>query len=140
LSTQKALQKLKNTYQNNNEDVEALFEIASIHLSMKQFDEAEAAYNQILALFPDNYESLKQKARIKLNKQQWADAISIYDQLEANYKYEEEFLNNKAIAYIQNGNPQKALEYFEKAIELNPNNKDAIYNRNRLKADMGNRN
>mgnify|MGYP001162073083 FL=1 len=138
--TQKALQKLQNTYQNNNEDVEALFEIASIHLSMKQFDEAEATYNQILALFPDNYESLKQKARIKLTQQQWADAISIYDQLEANYKYEEEFLNNKAIAYIQNGNPQKALEYFEKAIELNPNNKDAIFNRNRLKAEMGNRN
>jgi len=134
---QQIIRQLQNTYTKNKEDVNALFDIASTYTSIKDAQNAEAAYNAILALFPGNYEALKQKARIKLTNQLWADAISIYDQLENNYPPVEEFYNNKAIAYIQTGNYNKALEYFNKTIDLNPNNKDARFNRDRLKAEMG---
>jgi len=123
---------LQNTYNKNNENVEALFEMASIYTSINEFENSEAVYNRILGYFPDNYEALKQKARIKLNLQLWGDAITIYDQLERNYLPEEEFCNNKAIAYIQTGNFSKALEYFNRTIDLNPNNKDALFNRDKL--------
>lgn len=136
---QEALRLLQSVYNKNNEDVDALFEIASIYMSLNEMENAEAAYNAILKYFPTNFEALKQKARIKLTMQNWGDAIAIYDQLESNYALVEEFCNNKAIAYIQSGNQVKALEYFEKAIKLNPNNKDAIYNRDRLKAEMSGR-
>ena len=136
---QEALRLLQSVYNKNNEDVDALFEIASIYMSLNEMENAEAAYNAILKYFPTNFEALKQKARLKLTTQNWGEAITIYDQLESNYPPVEEFCNNKAIAYIQSGDREKALEYFEKAIKLNPNNKDAIYNRDRLKAEMSGR-
>ncbi len=133
---QEALRLLQKRYTNNNEDIEALFEIATIYSSLKDIENAEAAYNAILKYFPNNFEALKQKARIKLTTQNWAEAITIYDQLESNYPPVEEFCNNKAIAYIQTGNKVKALEYFEKSVMLNPSNRDAVHNRNRLKQEM----
>ena len=130
------LQLLHDMYDKNNEDVEVIFELASLYLSLGDLKNSENWYNIILSYFPDNYEALKQKAMIKLKMQLWNDAIVIYDQLESNYPPEEEFYNNKAIAYIQNGNYSKALEYFNKTIELNPNNKDALFNRDKLKSEM----
>jgi tetratricopeptide (TPR) repeat protein len=123
----------------NNEDADAIFELASLYMNLHDFQQAEEKYNLILNNFPSNYEALKQKAKIKLTMQLWNDAISIYDQLENSYYPEEEFYNNKAIAYIQIGNYPMALEYFNKTIELNPNNKDAIFNRGKLKSEMSNR-
>lgn len=130
----KILQLLSNLYQKNNEDIDLVFEMASINMFFKDFENAEKQYNIILNSFPFNYEALKQKAKIKLNMQHWNEAISIYDMLEKNYLPEEEFFNNKAISFIQIGNYSKALEYFDKTIALNPNNKDAIFNRNKLKS------
>jgi len=132
----KSLQILNELFEKNREDVSVIFEIASIYMSSNDFQNAEKQYDFILANFPGNYEALKQKAKIKLNLQQWNDAISIYDQLEDNYLPEEGFCNNKAIAYIQIGNYSKALEYFNKTIEINPNNKDAIFNRNKLRSEQ----
>jgi len=137
LQKRKTLQILNGHYNKNKEDVEIIFEMASIYMSLKDYRNAENLYNRILSDFPNNYEALKQLAKIKLNKQQWNDVISIYNQLENNYPPEEEFFNNMAIACIQIGNYPKALEYFNKTILLNPNNKDAIFNRNKLKKDMG---
>jgi len=130
---------LNNQCDANNEDTDAIFELASLYMNLHDFQSAEAKYNLILNNFPNNYEALKQKAKIKLNMQLWNDAVSIYDQLEYSYFPEEEFYNNKAIAYIQTGNYSMALEYFNKTIELNPNNKDAIFNRDKLKAEMASR-
>jgi len=134
----KNLQILSDLYNKNTEDIEILFEMASIYISLNDFINAEIQYDFILSNFPNNYEALKQKAIIKLNMQQWHDAISIYDMLENNYLPEEGFCNNKAIAYIQIGNYSKALEYFDMTIKLNPNNKDAIFNRNKLLKEKAN--
>ena len=136
---QKNMRILNNLYQLNNEDVDVIFELASLNLSMGDLDGAEEWFDRILAYFPNNYEALKQKAVIKLNKQMWNEAISIYDILESYYRPVEEFLNNKAIAYIQIGNLKKALEYFDKTLEVNPGNKDAQFNRNKLRAEMSGR-
>ncbi len=129
---QKSLQILTNHYNKNKENVEAVFEMASIYMAVKDFQHAEQLYNIVLSNFPDNYQALKQLAVIKLNMQQWNDAISMYDRLEENYPLEEGFCNNKAIAYIQMGNYDKALEYFNKTLKINPNNKNAVFNRNKL--------
>lgn len=134
----KSLQLLHDALNENDEDVEVVFEMASFYMSTNDFENAEKYYNLILTNFPANYEALKQKAKIKLNKQLWDEAISVYNQLEAVYLPNEEFFNNKAIAYIQVGNYSKALEYFNKTIALNPNNKDAIFNRNRLMSEKAN--
>ncbi|MCF8360148.1 MAG: tetratricopeptide repeat protein [Prolixibacteraceae bacterium] len=128
----KILRLLRTIYDENNEDVETLFEMASLYMSLNDMKNAEANYNLILKNFPGNYLALKQKAKIKLNMQLWNEAISLYDRLEENYLPEVEFFNNKAIAFIQIGNYLKALEYFNRTIELDPENKNAVYNRDKL--------
>ena len=132
---EKGITILSQSFDKNPQNVEILFELASLHSNMRDYDNALKKYNIILSKYPQNYEALKQSARLRLNLQQWDQAISIYEILETNYNPEEEFLNNKAIAYIQIGNYHRALEYFEKLIEIDPYNKDAVYNRNRLKKE-----
>ncbi|MBN2807129.1 MAG: tetratricopeptide repeat protein [Prolixibacteraceae bacterium] len=116
----------------NPEDVEVIFEMAELYLSQKNFQEANKCYDLILNHYPYNYEALKQKAIIYLSTQRWNDAIAMYNRLEQHYRPEEGFCNNKAIAYIQLGNVTKALEYFNKTLELNPHNQDALFNKNKL--------
>jgi tetratricopeptide (TPR) repeat protein len=132
----KNLQLLLDRYNKNKEDIDVIFEIASFYMSAKDFQSAENHYDLVLASFPNNYEALKQKAIIKLNSQKWDEALSIYDKLEANYQLEEGFCNNKAIAFIQKGDFKSALQYFDKTLKINPTNKDAIFNRDRLKSEM----
>jgi tetratricopeptide (TPR) repeat protein len=131
----KIIQLLFEEHSKNKEDVDMIFEMASVYLTKKDVQNADKQFDLILNKYPNNYEALKQKARLKLAMQQWNEAILIYGRLEANYLPEEEFYNNKAIAYIQIGNHQKALEYFDKTVQLNPNNRDAVYNRNRLRSE-----
>ncbi|MBN1116526.1 MAG: tetratricopeptide repeat protein [Bacteroidales bacterium] len=130
--SRKNLEILNNLYNKNPEDIEIIFKIASDYMTLKDYKNAEKQYDLVLRSFPYNYESLKEKAVINLNLQQWNRAISIYDQLESSYPPEEGFCNNKAIAYIQTGNFSKALEYFNETLEINPDNKDALFNRNKL--------
>ncbi|HPR61860.1 MAG TPA: tetratricopeptide repeat protein [Prolixibacteraceae bacterium] len=132
---EKGITILSQSFDKNPQNVELLFELASLYSTMRNYDNALKQYNSILSKYPQNYEALKQSARIRLNMQQWSQVISIYEILETNYLPEEEFLNNKAIAYIQIGDYRRALEYFERLIEMDPYNKDAIYNRNRLKKE-----
>ncbi|MCF8360308.1 MAG: tetratricopeptide repeat protein [Prolixibacteraceae bacterium] len=135
----KILQILNDCFRKNPEDVEVVFQMASIYMSFNDYENAEKLYDLILRDFPVNYEALKQKAKIKLSTQKWFEAIAIYNQLENNYPPEEEFYNNKAIAYIKTGNFSKALDYFNKTLQLNPNNRDALFNRNKLQHERANR-
>jgi tetratricopeptide (TPR) repeat protein len=132
---EKGIRILSQSFDKNPQNVELLFELASLYSNLRDYDNALKQYNIILSKYPQNYEALKQSARIRLNMQQWNQAISLYEILETNYFPEEEFLNNKAIACIQIGDYRRALEYFEKLIEMDPYNKEAIYNRNKLKKE-----
>jgi tetratricopeptide (TPR) repeat protein len=135
----KTLQILNDCFRKNPENVEVAFQMASIYMSFNDYENAEKLYDLILRDFPVNYEALKQKAKIKLSMQKWLEAIAIYNQLENNYPPEEEFYNNKAIAYIKTGNFSKALDYFNKTLQLNPNNRDALFNRNKLQLERAKR-
>jgi tetratricopeptide (TPR) repeat protein len=129
---EKTIGSLSRAYKENPEDVEVIFEMAAMFMSLQNFNEADKLYDLILSNYPHNYEALKQKAIILLSNQRWNDAIAMYDRLEQHYRLEEGFCNNKAIAYIQIGNAKKALEYFDKTLSINPNNQDAHFNRNKL--------
>ncbi len=133
---EKSIALLGDTYDKNYQNIDVLFELASHYLASGDIVQAEKQYSLILEQFPNNYEALKQKAKIKLRMQQWPQAISAYNMIEANYPPEEEVYNNKAIAYIQIGDKAKALEYFDRTIELNPENSDAVYNRNLLQREL----
>jgi tetratricopeptide (TPR) repeat protein len=89
-------------------------------------------------LFPGNYKALAEKVKFVLLQKDWAGAIGLYDQLIQNYPPEEEFYNNQAIAYLNLGDYDNAMVKFNKTIELNQQNCDALYNRSKLYKMMGN--
>jgi tetratricopeptide (TPR) repeat protein len=122
----------------NKEDIPLAFEKANILQKNKDFKGALAIYNNVLINLPANYQALKEKARIMLIMQQWLDAIKLYEELLNNYTPEEEFYNNAAIAFINTGNYEEALNRFSHTLELNHFNIDALYNRAKLYKTLGN--
>lgn len=121
----------------NNENIPLVFEKASMLQKNKDIKGAIEIYNEILKNFPSNYRALKEKARIMLVMQQWHDAIFLYDKLLRLYDPEEEFYNNAAIAYINTGNYEEALNCFSNTLKINPSNIDALYNRSKLFKTLG---
>ncbi len=121
----------------NRENIPLFFEKANLLQQNKDFMGAIEIYNEVLKNLPSNYQALKEKARIMLMMQKWQDAILLYQELLSLYNPEEEFYNNTAIAYIETGNYQEALNNFSNTLQLNPSNTDALYNRSRLYRMLG---
>ena len=134
----KALELINKEYDRNKEDVDILFDRAEQNKILGNDLDAMADYDKVLLLFPGNYKALVEKVRFVLLQKDWARAIGYYDQLIQNYPPEEEFYNNQAIAYLNLGDYDNALVKFNKTIELNQQNCDALYNRSKLYKMMGN--
>jgi tetratricopeptide (TPR) repeat protein len=134
----KALELINKEYDINKEDITILFDRAEQNKILGNDLDAMADYDKVLLLFPGNYKALAEKVRFVLLQKDWARAIGYYDQLMHNYPPEEEFYNNQAIAYLNLGDYDNALVKFNKTIELNQQNCDALYNRSKLYRMMGN--
>jgi tetratricopeptide (TPR) repeat protein len=128
---------LQQNLDENNENIPLVFEKASILQKNKDLKGAVEIYDNILKHFPSNYRALKEKARITVAMQKWQNAILLYNELLRHYTPEEEFYNNTAIAYIELGNFEEALNNFSNTLELNPSNVDALYNRSKLYEMLG---
>lgn len=136
---QKAITLINKKLEGSPEDVTLLLKKASLLSALRNWLQTDETLSRILELFPYNYEALKQKAKIKLLQKQWSDAINLYNQLEKYYLPEEEFYNNRAIAQINLGMTREALADFDRALQLNPNNADALKNKAKLLQMMGKR-
>jgi tetratricopeptide (TPR) repeat protein len=82
--------------------------------------------------------TLAEKGKVCSVTRRFRRTIGYYDQLIQNYPPEEEFYNNQAIAYLNLGDYDNAMIKFNKTIELNQQNSDALYNRSKLYKMMGN--
>jgi tetratricopeptide (TPR) repeat protein len=128
----KAIEILNAEYNKNPENILFLFEKAEINHILGNMPDAIADYDKILSVFPSNYKALLEKARFSLMQNQWDNAIIYYNELLQNYPPVEEFYNNLAIVYLNLKKYDSALEKLNQAIELNPVNCDALYNRSKL--------
>ncbi|MBN1953276.1 MAG: PD40 domain-containing protein [Bacteroidales bacterium] len=128
---------LKKELAKNDENIPLAFEEAGFLQSRNDLSGAVEVYTKILDVLPTNYRALKDKARLMLGLQQWEDAIGLYKVLLDNYPPEEEFYNNAAIAYINAGDYQSALDNFSNTLKINPANTDALYNRSKLYQLLG---
>jgi Putative Zn-dependent protease, contains TPR repeats len=133
----KALSLISIEYDNNHEDVTLLFTRAEMLNMLGSLSDAVSDYNMILNFFPFNYEALKQKSRLLLSLKMWDNANATYKILIQNYPGEEEFYNNTAMAYINLGDYNQALENLNSTVQLNPYNCDALFNRSKLYKAMG---
>ena len=82
---------------------------------------------------PEKAEQEFQKGMKEMSAQNWSKAR---EHLEKAIKYYPQFdwaYNNMGVAYIQEKNPQRAREAFQKAVAINDKNTDAVRNLARMK-------
>jgi tetratricopeptide (TPR) repeat protein len=88
----------------------------------------EKAYNYVLSKYPDNPRALTYQGELLYDLKRFDAAIKNWLKAE---RFDPEFpepLNNLAIHYCHQGQYDKGLGYFEKTIELEPDNPDFLFN------------
>ncbi len=91
-------------------------------LNAKKYNEVIKAYSLLEKLVGVNNEITRAKVEIWLHLDDVKSAVKEYDMLIANNPYEEDYYIQASNIYVANNMPEKALPYFEKVLEINPNN------------------
>ncbi len=123
-----------------SEELEELYRKAILLFQNKQWDEAIAAWTEIIRLVNNP----KQKSVIYSNRgNAYSDkgdkdrAIQDYDKaIELNPQNADAF-NNRGVVYRNKGDKDRAIQDYDKAIELNPQHAEVFYNRGVTYSDKG---
>jgi tetratricopeptide (TPR) repeat protein len=85
---------------------------------VKRYDEAVAAFDQVILLDPTNAQAMFDKGGVHLEQQQWEMAVNAYEQAtDTEPNYVAAFLD-KAITLIDLGRSAEALTHCETAIRI----------------------
>lgn len=99
---------------------------------LKKWDEAERYYKELCNKFPQDEEGFYRLAVLGYKKGEYKDSIENMEHAIAigipDTKTYIEMMNFLALTYYYNNEPLKAYEILEKALELDPFNKDILYN------------
>ncbi len=96
--------------------------------NLGDLDKAFADYNKTVELDSTNYIAIYQRGKIRLKKQDITSAIKDYDKA-LKIKEDDDIYVARGIAYGIMIDYPKSISDFDKAIEINPENADAYYNR-----------
>lgn len=80
--------------------------------------------------YGDNFENTVQKANSAYNQGLYDSAIIMYEEVIEAEMESSVLYYNLANAYFKNSNIPKSILYYEKAIKLDPNDEDLLYNLN----------
>lgn len=106
----------------------ALLARAAAALRAGRFDEAEAAYRQVLTLQPSHAEAHNWLGVVCQQKGNGAEALSHMRKAVALAPTSADFANNLGLTEMKQGDFEAALRSFHKAIALNPGLAQAHYN------------
>ncbi len=102
---------------------EANFYLGMIYLQRDQLEEADRFMQQAYNLRPDNYFSLVNYARILYREGHLDEASAMLDQVsEENRTTTESYFNTRGLLAMAGEEYEKAIEYFLRAIDINPEN------------------
>jgi tetratricopeptide (TPR) repeat protein len=141
-TAQKALNGFNEVLAKNPNDLGALRQIASIHRNIKQFDQAKADEMKIISLDPKDAE-----ANYTIGVIDWTQAYKNAVQILGEQGLQDDGagnvkMNKATCAKIKAANAplvSEAMQYLQRAIEINPNYDDAMTYMNlnyRRKADL----
>ena len=98
--------------------------------NMQKFDSAFSDWDKVLGIHGPDVRLYQNRAFAYLNKGRFKESIQDYNSLaELGFRLDGNMYFFLACDYFQVGNYDSALIDFSKAIEMNPNNKEAYYNR-----------
>lgn len=105
------------------EDPELKFRIGLVYADYyKRLEDAERYYKQAIQLRKNYSEAYNNLGHVYLRQRRWDDAIAMFEKALDNlfYRTPEKAYYNMAVAYRNKGDDEKALEYYQMALELKP--------------------
>jgi tetratricopeptide (TPR) repeat protein len=104
-----------------NQEVDQLFETGTHAMSQGRWDEAVAAFTKIIEREPDFAEGWNKRATVYYLMGDYKKSLADCDEVMKRNPYHYGALSGYGMIYIQLDQPGRALEYFERALDVNPN-------------------
>jgi tetratricopeptide (TPR) repeat protein len=112
-------------------DPEEFFRRGNLSFNLIQLNDALESYDKSIELKPDHVDAWNNKGLLLIKLDNYEEAINCFDHglkiIQTPY-----LLNNKAIALSYLNKSSEAMEFYEKAISLNPNSYQALSNKGLL--------
>jgi cytochrome c-type biogenesis protein CcmH/NrfG len=127
------VKELTDKIKQNPKDFDSIVELANMNFDQKNYDDAINLYKKALAIRPDalNVRTDMGTAMFYLNK--YDDAIATFQEVLKTDPNNAQALFNLGVAMLHGKNdPKRALEYWQKLVETNPNHPQAEFVRQQI--------
>ncbi len=104
-----------------NLEVDALLEQGIAHLAMRDFGQAVKLFDAVIAKAPDFAEGWNKRATTYYLMEEYAQSLADCEVVVRLNPYHYGVLSGFGLIYAALDQPDKAIEYFEKALKVNPN-------------------
>jgi tetratricopeptide (TPR) repeat protein len=105
----------------DNQDIARLFEIGTHALTQGRWDDAVAAFTTIIERDPDFAEGWNKRATAYYLMGEYRKSLADCDEVIKRNPLHYGALSGYGMIYVQLDQPARALEYFERALAVNPN-------------------
>ena len=105
----------------NDRAIDALFKQGVAHLAASRFAEADATFSQIVQRKPSFAEGWNKRATVRFLRGEYEASLKDCDEVIKRNPKHFGALSGYAQIYLQLGDLEHALEYLERAFEVNPN-------------------
>jgi len=133
----------------NPQDFQAYLDLGEAYRMLDQSAEAVETYSKLLDLFPDDEqvhikvieaygEAIAHDPGNDLYKEKREEVLADSEQLSRRKNYTAMDYYNLAFLYEQVGGKDEAMRFYAKALQMQPNMKDALFNLANLYRDSGN--
>jgi len=102
-------------------EIDALFARGVEQLQMRQLDEAVQTFTRLIARRPDFAEAWNKRATVYFVLGEYEKSLADCDQVMTRNPYHWGALSGYGMIYVELDQPGRAVEYFEKALAVNPN-------------------
>jgi len=102
-------------------EIDGLFARGVDQLQMRQLDEAVQTFTRIIARRPDFAEAWNKRATAYFVLGEYEKSLADCDQVMTRNPYHWGALSGYGMIYVEMDQPGRAVEYFEKALAVNPN-------------------
>ena len=127
------VKELTDKIKQNPKDFDSIVELANMNFDQKNYDDAINLYKKALAIRPDalNVRTDMGTAMFYLNH--YDDAIATFQEVLKSDPNNAQALFNLGVAMLHGKNdPKRALEYWQKLVETNPNHPQAEFVRQQI--------
>ena len=128
------VKELTSKIKQNPNDFDSIVELGNINLEQKNYEDAINLYKKALDIHPDSLTVRTDMGTAMLFVKRFDDAIATFQESLRTNPSDAESLLYLGVAMLHGkNNPQGALQYWEKLVELNPKHPQAAFVREQIK-------